>query len=61
METVEGRTRLSWVIGAKLGGKYNIAEPFVEVVGPIFAREGTKEMGAGLGTIKRLVESQLRP
>jgi carbon monoxide dehydrogenase subunit G len=61
METVEGRTRLSWVIDAKLGGKYKIAEPFVEVVGPILARGGTRELEAGLGTIKSLLESQLRP
>jgi carbon monoxide dehydrogenase subunit G len=61
METVEGGTRLTWVIDAKLGGKYKIAEPFVEVVGPILARGGTRELEAGLATIKRLMESQAKP
>jgi carbon monoxide dehydrogenase subunit G len=51
METIEGKTRLTWTLDAKLGGFYKLVAPFA-------TRMARRSITTQLGNVKRLVESE---
>jgi carbon monoxide dehydrogenase subunit G len=59
MEYVEGKTKLTWTIDARLSGLFRLVGPLVGLAGPLLARGGARELNAHLGNIKRLLESEV--